>query len=54
MVFDLFSKLVAEGKTLLIVTHDKELAQQVPRRVEIVDGHIARDELLGGGDWSGH
>jgi putative ABC transport system ATP-binding protein len=54
MVFDLFSELVAEGKTLLMVTHDKELAQQVPRKIEIMDGHITRDEYLGIGDWAGH
>ncbi len=54
MVFDLFNKLVAEGKTLLMVTHDKELAQQVPRKIEIMDGHIAHDERLGTGDWAGY
>jgi putative ABC transport system ATP-binding protein len=54
MVFDLFNKLVAEGKTLLMVTHDKELAHQVPRKIEIMDGHITRDEYLGIGDWAGH
>jgi len=54
MVFDLFNKLVDEGKTMLMVTHDKELAHQVPRRIEIMDGHITRDEYLGTGDWAGH
>lgn len=54
MVFDLFRELTTEGKTMLMVTHDKELAQQVPRKIEIMDGHIARDEYLGVGDWAGH
>ena len=54
MVFDLFHKLVVEGKTMLMVTHDKELAQQVPRKIEIMDGYITRDEYLGMGDWAGH
>ena len=54
MVFDLFNQLVAEGKTMLMVTHDKELAHRVPRRIEIIDGHITRDEYLGIGDWAGH
>jgi putative ABC transport system ATP-binding protein len=45
-VFALFEKLVAQGKTILLVTHDKELAQRVPRRLEIVNGCIARDERL--------
>jgi putative ABC transport system ATP-binding protein len=43
-VFDLFSQLVDQGKTMLMVTHDKELAKRVPRQVEIVDGEITRDE----------
>ena len=54
MVFDLFNTLVDEGKTMLMVTHDKELAHQVPRKIEIMDGHITRDEYLGTGDWAGH
>jgi putative ABC transport system ATP-binding protein len=54
MVFDLFNKLVAEGKTMLMVTHDKALVQQVPRKIEIMDGHIAHDERLGTGDWAGY
>ena len=53
-VFDLFSKLVEAGKTLVIVTHDKELARRVPRIVEIIDGKIARDEFVGGADWLGY
>jgi putative ABC transport system ATP-binding protein len=52
-VFDLFSKLVEAGKTLVIVTHDKELARRVPRVVEIIDGKITRDEFVGGADWLG-
>jgi putative ABC transport system ATP-binding protein len=52
-VFDLFSKLVEAGKTLVIVTHDKELARRVPRVVEIIDGKITRDEFVGGTDWLG-
>jgi len=43
-VFELFLKLVGQGKSMLMVTHDKELAKRVPRVVEIVNGKIARDE----------
>ncbi len=42
-VFDLFSKLVQGGKTMLMVTHDKELADRVPRKVEIQNGVITND-----------
>ena len=53
-VFDLFSSLVERGKTMLMVTHDKELAQRVPRVVEITNGKITRDEFVGGAKWTGY
>lgn len=40
MVFHLFQDLVKEGKTVLMVTHDKELARAVPHKIEIADGQI--------------
>ncbi len=45
-IFELFQRLVDQGKTMLMVTHDKELAQRVPRRIEIIDGRITRDHYL--------
>jgi len=54
LVFDLFGKLVAEGKTMMMVTHDKELARQVPRKIEIIDGRIHCDEYQKTGDWAGY
>lgn len=42
-MFDLFHQFVADGKTMVVVTHDKELAQSAPRRIEIADGQIAGD-----------
>jgi len=53
-VFDLFTSLVDQGKTMLMVTHDKELARRVPRVLEIIDGRITRDEYVGGADWTGY
>jgi putative ABC transport system ATP-binding protein len=53
-VFDLFSDLVEQGKTMLMVTHDKELARRVPRVLEIIDGKITRDEYVGGAGWAGY
>jgi putative ABC transport system ATP-binding protein len=53
-VFDLFNRLIDEGKTMLMVTHDKELARRVPRVVEITDGKITRDEFIGGANWMGY
>ncbi len=43
-VFDIFLRLVQEqGKTLVMVTHDAELAGRIPRQIEIVNGNIAAD-----------
>lgn len=56
-IFDLFHKLVSDDqKTILMVTHDKELAREVPRKIEIMDGRITRDDYLGTatGGWAGH
>jgi putative ABC transport system ATP-binding protein len=46
MVFDLFHQLVESGKTMIVVTHDKALVKQVPRRIEIRDGAINCDEYM--------
>ncbi|MEW5718558.1 MAG: ABC transporter ATP-binding protein [Chloroflexota bacterium] len=53
-VFDLFTNVVSQGKTMLMVTHDKELARRVPRVVEILDGKITRDEFVGRPSWAGY
>lgn len=45
-VFQIFSHLVDEGKTLIMVTHNQELARRVPRRIEIINGRIAHDTLF--------
>jgi len=42
-VFHLFSNLVANGKTILMVTHDDDLAHRVTRTVTIADGAIVED-----------
>lgn len=43
VIFQLFSQLVEEGKTVLMVTHDRELARQVSRTLIVSDGRIVRD-----------
>ena len=42
-VFHLFENLVSEGKTILMVTHDDDMARRVTRTVTIADGQIASD-----------
>ncbi len=43
-VFDIFARLAAEeGRAILVVTHDAELAKRASRRVHLVDGRIVSD-----------
>ncbi len=39
-MFEVFEALVDEGKTILLVTHDRDLAARATRRVHIADGQI--------------
>jgi putative ABC transport system ATP-binding protein len=41
-IFELFGRLKARGTTLLVATHETELAAGFDRTVELVDGAIAR------------
>jgi ABC-type lipoprotein export system ATPase subunit len=43
MMFQLFETLVAEGKTVVMVTHDSSLARRVSRTVLIVDGEVVNE-----------
>jgi putative ABC transport system ATP-binding protein len=40
LVFELFEELVLQGKTIVMVTHDRELAGRIPRVEEVRDGRI--------------
>jgi putative ABC transport system ATP-binding protein len=40
-ILQLFCKLSREGRTVILVTHDPEIAAVTPRRIEIRDGKIA-------------
>ena len=46
-IFSLFESLVARGKTILMVTHDDDLARRVPRTITLADGLIV-DEVVRG------
>jgi putative ABC transport system ATP-binding protein len=39
----LLEELHAEGATIAVITHDRELAARFPRRVEMLDGRIVDD-----------
>jgi putative ABC transport system ATP-binding protein len=42
-VMQLFRRLHAEGRTIVMVTHNPEIAAGLPRVVEMQDGRIVRD-----------
>jgi putative ABC transport system ATP-binding protein len=42
-IFQLLKSLNAEGTTIIVITHDRELAARLPRRIEVLDGHIVAD-----------
>jgi ABC-type lipoprotein export system ATPase subunit len=44
-IFDLFQRLVDDGKTILMVTHDDDLATRASRTVIISDGEIVNEYL---------
>jgi putative ABC transport system ATP-binding protein len=46
-MFTLFDNLVDQGKTLLVVTHDRELSKQMGRVIHLLDGRIDRDQNNG-------
>ncbi|RME94335.1 MAG: ABC transporter ATP-binding protein [Verrucomicrobia bacterium] len=54
-ILELFKQLSHEGRTIVLVTHDPEIAAVTPRRIEIRDGRIAEklDLTLAGLDRPG-
>ena len=52
LILNMFRRLQEEGRTVVLVTHDPEIAAITPRRIEIRDGKIADkvDERLAGLD----
>ena len=46
IVIGLFRELHHAGHTILMVTHDPDIAQQADRRIELVHGHLAVDQRI--------
>ncbi|WP_328603161.1 ABC transporter ATP-binding protein [Amycolatopsis sp. NBC_00345] len=42
-VLDLLTTLNREGTTIAVITHDRDIAARLPRRLEIRDGRVRRD-----------
>jgi putative ABC transport system ATP-binding protein len=51
-VFHIFERLVDEGKTILMVTHDRDLASRVDRTVYIADGRLVAGDQRVSGLWT--
>ncbi len=45
-IFQLFQHLVQSGKTIIMVTHDEDLAKRVDRTVLIADGEVVNEFLV--------
>ncbi|CDR02792.1 ABC transporter ATP-binding protein [Streptomyces iranensis] len=48
-VLDLLVNLNREGTTIAVITHDRDIAARMPRRVEIRDGRVVSDTEPGTG-----
>lgn len=44
-VLALFKRLAASGKTVVMVTHERDIVQHVDRVITLADGQIAADEI---------
>ncbi len=42
-IVGLMEELNADGTTIVVITHDRDIAEQFPRQVAILDGRIERD-----------
>jgi putative ABC transport system ATP-binding protein len=42
-VLELFDAIHRDGQTLVVVTHDREVAARMPRRLSIVDGEVTEE-----------
>ncbi|WP_420440863.1 ABC transporter ATP-binding protein [Candidatus Poriferisodalis sp.] len=42
-IMELFKSLHSEGRTIVVVTHNEEIAAALPRQLQILDGRLERD-----------
>jgi putative ABC transport system ATP-binding protein len=45
-ILDLLAELNADGATIMVVTHDADVAARPPRRITLLDGRITTDTPL--------
>jgi putative ABC transport system ATP-binding protein len=47
-VLALLEELNADGTTIVVITHDREIASRLPRRVDLLDGRVVTDTAAAG------
>ena len=47
-ILTLLQELNADGATILVITHDHDLAARLPRQVQVLDGRIVNDTTAAG------
>jgi putative ABC transport system ATP-binding protein len=47
-IMQLFQELHDSGQTIVLVTHEHDIAAHARRQIHLLDGKIARDERMGG------
>jgi len=45
-ILELLENLNGEGATIVVITHDRDLAAHLPRQVEVLDGRIVADSAV--------
>ena len=45
-VLDLFSSLNEEGRTVVIITHEADVAERARRVIKLADGEVVEDRAL--------
>jgi putative ABC transport system ATP-binding protein len=45
-ILTVFDRLSASGRTIVLITHEPDVAQRAKRLIRLVDGHIVQDERL--------
>jgi putative ABC transport system ATP-binding protein len=46
----LIENLNADGTTIVVITHDREIAARLPRRVSLLDGRVVEDTRATGSE----
>jgi putative ABC transport system ATP-binding protein len=46
-IFELLHELNDDGTTIVVITHERDLAGRLPRRVDVLDGRVVNDLVAG-------